>query len=83
MSPASIKSMRKRLGLTQHSMAKAFGVSTLTMSQYETGFRNPGPTALILLEILDSLPKKKALELFELFSKKAKSLKNERSEKGT
>ena len=71
MSPSEIKSTRERLGLTQESMAEALGVAKLTMSQYETGFRRPGPTALILLIVVGSLSKKKALELIELFRKAA------------
>ncbi len=75
MSPKHIKKLRKSFGFTQKVMARAFGVGTLTMSQYENGVRNPGPTALILLELLDSLPKKRSLELFKLFHSKAKELK--------
>lgn len=78
MSPAEIKSTRERLGLTQESMAEAFGIAKLTMSQYETGFRQPGPTALILLMVVDSLSNKKALELIELFRKAAKRFGPER-----
>jgi transcriptional regulator with XRE-family HTH domain len=59
-------------------MAEAFGVAKLTMSQYETGFRQPGPTALILLMVVDSLSNKKALELIELFRKAAKKFGPER-----
>lgn len=71
MNPADIKATRLRLGLTQESMAEALGIAKLTMSQYETGFRKPGPTALIFLIVIDSLPKKKSLELIELFRKAA------------
>lgn len=78
MSPAEIKSTRERLGLTQESMAEAFGVAKLTMSQYETGFRQPGPTALILLMVVDSLSNKKALELIALLRKAAKKFGPER-----
>ena len=78
MSPAEIKSTRERLGLTQESMAEAFGVAKLTMSQYETGFRQPGPTALILLMVVDSLSNKKALALIALLRKAAKKFGPER-----
>jgi hypothetical protein len=47
--------------------SKILGVAILSMSQYETGFRNPGPTLLILLRVLDSLPKKKAIWLLDQF----------------
>ena len=78
MSPSEIKEARIRLGLTQEAMAAALGVAKLTVSQYETGFRKPGPTALILIVVLDSLSKKKALELIALFCKAAKELGLER-----
>jgi DNA-binding XRE family transcriptional regulator len=71
VSPAAIKEMRSRLGYTQASMAEALGVAKLTLSQYETGYRKPGPTILILLTVLDTLPKKRAHELTELFRKVA------------
>ena len=74
MSPDQIKEVRNQLGLTQEEMADAFGIAKLTMSQYETGFRKPGPTVLILLTVLGSLPKKKALELIEILNKAVKSL---------
>lgn len=66
MSPNDIKTLRKRLKLTQKDLSHALGVSKLTMSQYETGFRKPGPTALVLLFVLATLPLRKAQELTQL-----------------
>lgn len=66
MSPDDIKTLRKRLKLTQKDLSYALGVSKLTMSQYETGFRKPGPTALVILFVLETLPIRKAQELIEL-----------------
>ena len=80
MSPVEIKSMRTRLGLTQKDIARALGVADLTMSQYETGFRQPGPTALILLVIMDSLSEKKALDLIELCYRASEVLELERKD---
>lgn len=74
MSPDQIKEVRTQLGLTQEEMADALGIAKLTMSQYETGFRKPGPTVLILLTVLGSLSKKKALELIEILNQAAKTL---------
>lgn len=78
MSPNRVKDVRMQLGLTQEQLAEALGIAKLTMSQYETGFRKPGPTVLILLTVLASLPAKKALDLIELLNKAAKSLGLER-----
>ncbi len=79
MSPNEIKSIRTRLSLTQESLAEVLGIATLSMSHYETGFRKPGPTALIFLVVIDSLPKKRALELIELFRKAADRLRRDRN----
>lgn len=78
MSPNNIKELRIDLGLTQEQMAYALGIAILTMSQYETGFRKPGPTVLILLTVLDSIPRKRALGLIEMLEKAAKTLGLER-----
>jgi DNA-binding transcriptional regulator YiaG len=67
MSPIEIKALRVKLNLTQVEFSKILGVAVLSMSQYETGFRNPGPTLLILLKVLDSLPKNKAFWLLDQF----------------
>jgi len=71
VSPDDIKTLRKRLKLTQKDLSYALGVSKLTMSQYETGFRKPGPTALVLLFVLDALPLRKAQELIQLLQQAA------------
>ena len=65
MSPVQIKKMRSKFELTQAQMAVALGVGTLTLSQYEIGFRKPGGSVLLLMALLDSLPLKKALALID------------------
>ena len=67
MSPAQIKNLRAKLEFTQAELAKALGLSRLTISQYEIGFRQPGTTVLILLRVLDSLSRVRAHELVALF----------------
>lgn len=71
MSPEQIKGIRARLDLTQAELAQAFGVSRLTISQYEIGFRRPGSTALVLLRVLDSLSRARAKELVALLRSRA------------
>lgn len=78
MSPNNIKELRINLGLTQEQMAYALGIAKLTQSQYETGFRKPGPTVLILLAVLDSISRKRASELIVMLDKAAKTLGLER-----
>lgn len=66
MSPEGVKDLRAKLELTQAEFGEALGVSRLTISQYEIGFRKPGSTVLILLRVLESLSKARALELVKL-----------------
>ncbi|MGZ3771363.1 MAG: helix-turn-helix domain-containing protein [Bdellovibrio sp.] len=66
MSPKRFREMRESLGLTQEELSKALGVAKLTISQYETGFRRPGKTVVILMTVLETLPAKKAGELLKL-----------------
>ena len=80
MSPDDIKTLRKRLKLTQKDLSYALGVSKLTMSQYETGFRKPGPTALVLLFVLDALPLRKAQELIQLLQQAATKVSVEKKD---
>ncbi len=52
MTPAEIKDLRARLGLTQKQLAAKLGVAWRTVQQWESGRRKaPGP-AVILLEQL-------------------------------
>jgi len=66
MSPSAFREIREELGLTQEQLSKALGVAKLTISQYETGFRKPGKTVVILMRVLYALPSKKANELLKL-----------------
>ena len=74
MSPQQVKDLRNRLDLTQAEFASALGMARLTVSQYETGFREPKRISLLLLKVLDSLPKNRALELVGLFRSHSESL---------
>ena len=78
MSPMQVKNLRGKLELTQAEFAKGLGLSRLTISQYETGFRQPGPTVLILFRVLDSLSKVRAHELVALLRSRAESSKPKR-----
>ena len=80
MSPEEIKTLRIRLGYTQVQFAETLGLVRLSVSQYETGFREPGSTMLILFRVLDSLPKKKALWLLELFKSQSKNSSQKRKD---
>lgn len=77
MSPANIKKIRMKLGLTQAQLAETIGVAKLTLSQYETGFRNPSKTVIILLMVLDGLSRKETVELLDLLKLNADKLKRD------
>ena len=77
MSPAKIKKIRMKLGLTQAQLAETIGVAKLTLSQYETGFRNPSKTVIILLMVLDGLSRKETVEFLDLLKLNADKLKRD------
>lgn len=80
MSPTKIKKIRTKLGLTQVQLAESIGVANLTLSQYETGFRNPSKTVIILLMVLDGLSSNKATEFLNLLKLNANKLKRNDNE---
>lgn len=77
MSPSKIKKIRMKLGLTQAQLAETIGVAKLTLSQYETGFRNPSKTVIILLMVLDGLSRKETVEFLDLLKLSADKLKRD------
>lgn len=52
-----VKSIRKKLGLSQDKFAIAFGIPSATIRNWEQGHRNPEGTARILLTVIDRDPK--------------------------
>ena len=61
-----IKRIRNKLGLTQEEFAELFGLAGKnTVSNIETGFRNPNPTITLMLGLLDKLPRKRSIELLK------------------
>lgn len=52
LTPQDIKDLRKRLGLRPTELAVSVGVSENTVHQWESGRRQPGGSALILLHQL-------------------------------
>lgn len=52
MTPAEIKALRQRLGLTQEEFARKLGVSFPTVNRWERGHFNPSRLAEARLEQL-------------------------------
>jgi putative transcriptional regulator len=51
-----VKSIRKRLGLTQHDFALRFGFNEATIRDWEQGRHNPSGHARVLLLVINHDP---------------------------
>jgi len=56
MSPARIKSIRKKFGFTQANFAEMLGVKYVTYCSWERGVRSPSSPSHALLNIADKHP---------------------------
>jgi putative transcriptional regulator len=54
--PAEVKALRTRLGLSQPQFARRFGFSVSAIRQYEYGRRSPKGTATTLLRVIQADP---------------------------
>jgi putative transcriptional regulator len=50
--PARIRALRERLGMSQEALARKVGATTSTVSRWEQGARRPSGTARTLLDML-------------------------------
>ncbi|MBM4347779.1 MAG: helix-turn-helix domain-containing protein, partial [Deltaproteobacteria bacterium] len=75
LSPRLIRSLRKRLGLSQRDLARLTGVSSLTVYQWESGVFKPKKEKKGLLIALRKLGRREAKRLLE--EKKAEETKKE------
>lgn len=53
---ATIRSIRKRLGLNQAEAAALFGGGVNAFSEYERGIRQPSKSTVLILKLLDRHP---------------------------
>ncbi len=81
MSPERFKQIRDTFGLTQSELAACFGLTQKTVSQYEIGFRVPGPTVRVIMLVLERLSVSQATKLLNLMNKVARENSNKRSGK--
>ena len=51
-----VGALRERLGLTQEQFARAFGVTTATLRNWEQGRREPRGPARVLLNVIEKEP---------------------------
>lgn len=52
MTPAQFKALRKKLAMTQTELAKALGVTQVTIARWETGRRKIAKTVQLAVEHL-------------------------------
>jgi len=70
MNGEEVRRIREKLGLSRQDFAKLFCLSTYnSVMNIETDFRKPGKLIIRILRYLDSLSKKRALELIEEFNR--------------
>ncbi len=58
MKPEEVRKARKRMGLTQASLAKLLGVNAMAVTQWECGIRNPSKMAATFIRHLLQCHKK-------------------------
>lgn len=83
MSPQQMKRIRESLGLTQSEFAACLGLTQKTVSQYEMGFRVPGPTVKVVVKTLDILPATQAKRLLETMLEVAEKQKKDSSKRSS
>lgn len=66
MKPQEFKRIRESFGLTQSEFALCLGLTQKTISQYEMGFRTPGPTVKVVVKTLDRVKENQLSYLLEL-----------------
>jgi putative transcriptional regulator len=55
-SPAQVRALRVKLGLSQAQFARRFGFTLDTLQQYEQGRRRPSGPASTLLRVIEADP---------------------------
>jgi putative transcriptional regulator len=57
LQPVDVKSIRKKVGMTQTEFAASFGISISTLRHWERGDRTPRGPALVLLLVVAKEPR--------------------------
>ncbi|MCB0369625.1 MAG: helix-turn-helix transcriptional regulator [Bdellovibrionales bacterium] len=76
MSPEQFKYIRESFGLTQNELATCLGLHQKTISQYEIGFRKPGPTVVIVMNLLQQVSHSQSQKLLDLMEQISEKVKN-------
>ncbi len=75
MKPQEFKKIRESFGLTQSELADCLGLIQKTVSQYEMGFRVPGPTVQVVMNTLDRVKRNQLKTLLEIMKEVSEELK--------
>ena len=81
MKPQEFKKIRESFDLTQSELAECLGLTQKTVSQYEMGFRVPGPTVQVVMKTLDRVKPNQFKTLLELMKEVADELKAAKSKR--
>lgn len=54
--PAAIKKIRKKMGISQRILSVGLGTSVKTVQSWEAGIKFPSPTACRLLDAIENVP---------------------------
>ncbi len=81
MKPQEFKKIRESFGLTQSELAECLGLTQKTVSQYEMGFRVPGPTVQVVMKTLDRVKPNQFKTLLEIMKEVADELKVAKSKR--
>ncbi len=76
MSPQQFKKIRESFGLTQKEIANCLGLTQKTVSQYEMGFRKPGPTVQVVMEALDRVSAKQLKEILDIMKEVSEKIQS-------
>ena len=83
MNPQQFKKIRESFGLTQKEIANCLGLTQKTVSQYEIGFRKPGPTVQAIMKTLDRVSAKQLKDLLDIMNEVSKEIQAKNSKRKT
>ena len=75
MKPQEFKQIREAFKLTQSELADCLGLTQKTVSQYEMGFRVPGPTVQVVMTALSRMKLNQSKLLLDFLKEAADDLK--------
>lgn len=81
MKPQEFKKIRESFDLTQRELAQCLGLTQKTVSQYEMGFRVPGPTVQVVMKTLDRVKRNQLRPLLDIMTEVTKEMKTAKAKR--